>query len=550
VSDAATSATAARLPVDVRRLPWIRRLAADYACSFEPLAPFYAGNPADPAAWRAAIDRAQRPSRPRADIAAALVRQQEQHGAPPGAVLSARLLADERTVVAATGQQAGLFGGPLYTLLKAITAIKLAADIRARWHVPAVPLFWVESEDHDWNEVAACPVLDGDMQRRAITLAARPGAGTNPVGSILLGQEVAATLDALEQTMAATEFTPGLLGALRETYRPDESVAGAFIRWMLRLLGEHGLVVYDASDPAMKAYVAPLFLRELEEPGETARGASEAGRRLAALGYHAQAEPDERSVALFHLDGERRAIHLDGRDLLIGHSSRRPATEVLAELRQHPESFSPNVLLRPLVQDTLFPTVAYVAGPNELAYLGQLRGVYERFGTPMPLMVPRSSATLLDSAAMKFVLRHDVRFEALAHNDEAALNRLLEQHLPPSVEQAWLEAEAGVAGRMEALIAQVPLVDPTLEGAARSALGRMTHDLETLRAKIIHAAKRRDETLRRQFARTRALAFPGDEPQERALGFVYFLNRYGPALVERLMAELPVDAVHHWLLSI
>jgi uncharacterized protein YllA (UPF0747 family) len=168
----------------------------------------------------------------------------------------------------------------------------------------------------------------------------------------------------------------------------------------------------------------------------------------------------------------------------------------------------------------------------------------------MPLMVPRASATLLDSAAVRFITKTGLPFEALRRDDEGALNRLLEQQLPPSVEGAWHDVDAGVTERMEALIGVVSLIDPTLEGAARSTLGRMKHDLDALHDKIVHAAKRRDETLRRQFDRTRALAFPGGEPQERAVGFVYFLNQYGPALVERLLAELPLDAGSHWVMSI
>jgi bacillithiol biosynthesis cysteine-adding enzyme BshC len=540
---------AVRLPVDVRRLPWIRRLTADYTHDFALLAQFFAGNPAEPAAWRAAIDRAQAAVRPRAAIAAAIVDEQRRQGAPPAAITAAEQLADARTVAIVTGQQAGLFGGPLYTLLKALTAVKLAVDVRATYDVPAVPVFWVESEDHDWTEVATCWVLDGELERRPITLPRLPGADVAPVAAINLDAAGGRAIETLQEAVPPTGFTAELLDLLRAAYDRDVTMSAAFGQWMLRTLGEHGLVVHDAADPATKPFAAGLFARELAEPGRTAALAATAGRELVARGYHAQVVANEDAVALFHLDGAREPIHRVAGGLMVG-AARRSAGELLRELDERPAAFSPNVLLRPLVQDTLFPTVAYVAGPNELAYLAQLRGVYERFGVPMPLMVPRASVTLLDSAAVRFITKTGLDFEALARNDEAVLNHLLEQQLPPAVEGAWQEAEAAVTRRMEALIAAVPTIDPTLEGAARSALGRMKHDLDVLHDKIVHAAKRRDDTLRRQFARTRALAFPGGEPQERAVGFVYFLNRYGPALVDRLMAELPLDAGQHWILSI
>lgn len=217
---------------------------------------------------------------------------------------------------------------------------------------------------------------------------------------------------------------------------------------------------------------------------------------------------------------------------------------------ESPAGFSPNVLLRPVVQDTLFPTICYVAGPNELAYLGQLRGVYEHFGVPMPLMYPRASATLLDSAALRFLTKYKLPLEALQAQDEAALNDLLKAQIPPIVEESFTAASQTIEAEMSRLAQALPALDPTLEGAARSTLGRMQHDLQTLHGKMIQAAKRRDETLRRQFMHARALAFPNGHAQERTVGFLSFLNEYGPALLERLNEELPLDLGRHWIVTV
>jgi uncharacterized protein YllA (UPF0747 family) len=168
----------------------------------------------------------------------------------------------------------------------------------------------------------------------------------------------------------------------------------------------------------------------------------------------------------------------------------------------------------------------------------------------MPLMYPRASATLVDSGALRFLLKYPVPLEALQAQDEAALNELLKSQIPPEVEASQADAAAAVGEVMARVIAAMPLLDPTLEGAARSTLGRMQHDLDSLRGKTVQAAKRRNETLRRQFLRVRALAFPNGHPQERTIGFVSFLNQYGPALVERLEDELPLDLGHHWIIAI
>jgi uncharacterized protein YllA (UPF0747 family) len=227
-----------------------------------------------------------------------------------------------------------------------------------------------------------------------------------------------------------------------------------------------------------------------------------------------------------------------------------PASSLAEAAAERPAELSPNVLLRPIVQDTLFPTACYVAGPNELAYLGQLRRVYEHFGVPMPLVHPRASATIVDSAALRFLTRYDVPLEALQPQDDAALNELLKALVPAVVHASFEAAARAIESDMGAVIAAVPEVDPTLEGAAKSTLGRMQHDLQTLRGKVIQAAKRRDDTLRRQFYRTRSLIFPNGRPQEREIGFVSFLNQYGPALVERLIDELPLEAGMHSVIAI
>ncbi len=540
--------SASGFPIDVRRLPGTRRLATDYAFDFAAVAPFFAGNPYEPSAWAQAIARTQAHVRKPAAIAAVIAQQQERRQAPARARANAAALADPRAVAVVTGQQAGLFGGPLYTLLKSLTAIKLAEQVAREQGVPAIPVFWIEAEDHDWDEVRSCTVWDESLSPREIALPARSG-DPIPVGRICLDAAAEAAIAALEQILPPTEFKPSLIDDLRRIYAPGVSMSEAFGRWLETVLGQRGLVVYDASDLASKSLAAPVFAHELASPGETARLAAAAGADLAARGYHAQVQSAEPGLALFHLNGARRPIQIENGHFVVG-GERHPAADFIRLASEQPAAFSPNVLLRPIVQDTLFPTICYVAGPNELAYLGQLRGVYERFGLPMPLMYPRGTATLVDSAALRFLQKYPIAFESLQQQDDAVLNQLLAAQIPPTVEAAFSNATTAIASHMAQLIEAIPALEPTLEGAAKSTLGKMQHDLETLHGKMIQAAKRRDDTLRRQFVRTRALTFPGGHAQERTIGFVSFLNQYGPALVDRLDQQLPLDAGQHWVVTI
>lgn len=526
----------------------MRPLLGEYAFNFQNIAPLYAGDPSSEAAWADAIARSQAHPRDPA-IAAILAAQQERRGAPSRARDAAAQLADPRTVVVATGQQAGAFGGPLFTLLKAVTAIQLTKRVSAGHGVAAVAVFWVDAEDHDWEEVRSGTVLDADFQPRTVTLADPEGAGELPVAQLKLDGRIERSLDELVALLAPGDFTAWVNEGIRAAYRPGVSMAEAFSTWIETVLGPHGLVVFEAADPAAKRLAAPVFARELESPGRTAALATSAGEQMAARGHQPQVMPQPGSVALFHLNGARQSIRRDGDRLMIGETPIQ--LEALAEeARTNPARFSPNVLLRPIVQDTLFPTVCYVSGPSELAYLGQLRGVYEHFGVPMPLILPRATATLVDSAAARFLNRQLIPFGELRSRDESALNRLLQSQLPPEIEQSLKHAEETLRAALQRVIDAMPALDPTLAGAAKTTMSKMEHDLKALQGKVIQAAKRRDETLRRQFTHAQALIFPLGHPQERTLTLVHFVNRYGPALVDTLLRSLPLEMGKHWILTL
>jgi bacillithiol biosynthesis cysteine-adding enzyme BshC len=539
-----------RRAIDFRRCPWVRPLVSDYADRFDSVSALFAGNPSDPDAWRSTIARVRSARRHRDVVADALADQLERRGAPPEARRAAQSLRAEATVAVVTGQQAGTFGGPLYTLLKAVTSIQIARRVEREHKIPVVPVFWVDAEDHDWEEIRTASALDADYHLVEISLHSVPGAGTQPVGSLTFDGDVSRALAELERTLPPTEFTADLTATLGRRYRPGATIGAAFAGWMEDLFGRHGLVVFDAADARVKPAVADLFVRELSSPASTSQLVRAAGRVMSGLGHAPQVEPAEDGVNLFYLDTTgRRPIRVrDGR-FVIGEVSRSPA-DLTAEAGEYPERFSPNVVLRPIVQDRLFPTLCYVAGPSELAYQAQLGGVYRAFGVEPPLLQSRASATVLDSASARFLERHDVPFEALQAQDESVLNQLLERQLPASIERIFGETERDVAARTVTLREAITAVDPTLAGAVETTGERMRETLRSLHAKIIHASKKKDETLRRQFQRTRELAFPGGQPQERLLSIAYFANRYGPAVVDRLIDELPHAAACHYLVTL
>jgi bacillithiol biosynthesis cysteine-adding enzyme BshC len=535
--------------IDPRRFPWIRPLVSEYTRDFERVAALFAGNPADASAWKQTIDRVTRASRDRATVVAALTSQQTRRSAPTEAMDASSRLALRSSVAIVTGQQAGVFGGPLYTLFKAVTAIQLARQVRAAHGVEAVPVFWVDTEDHDWEEVRAARILDRDGSIADVVLPDMPGAGQHSVARIVLDGGVTAALDRLAGLLAPSEFTTDVLATLGRRYRPGAPAGAAFAGWLEDLLGRHGLVVFEADDPSLKPLVADIFAAELDSR-PTSRLAREAGRTMAGLGHAPQVEPADDAVAVFYLDGDgRRGIRARGDQYSVG-DALRPAASLTKEALDHPERFSPNVLLRPIVQDRLFPTAAYVAGPAELAYQAQLLAVYREFGVEPPLLYSRTSATLLDGAAMRFLERSGLPLESLHGRDDAVLNKWLSSQLPAEIEQSIEETDRLVIERVNALKDAVASIDPTLTGAADTTRDKMRETLKTLHGKVVQAAKRKDDTLRRQFHRTRALAFPEGDPQERSLNVAFFVNRYGLGLGDRLVEALPVETDKHYVLTL
>ncbi len=330
----------------------------------------------------------------------------------------------------------------------------------------------------------------------------------------------------------------------------------SFAKWLESVLGSKGLIVFDSSDPSAKPLVNKVFAHELKTSGRTVTLVQEAGNRIAKLGYKPQLNLQADRPALFYLDGVRFPIYNSGEGFRIG-TATRTLKSLIEELDKRPERFSANVALRPLVQDTLFPTIASVVGPSELSYLAQLREVYKDFGIRMPLVFPRASASIIDPAATRFLNKHNLSLECLKPRDDATLNKLLESEIPAShnskinkINLTIDNAHQSPQDSLSAIISAVPKLDPTLEASARSTLERIERNIQAFQGKVIKAAKRKNETLQRQFARTQTQIFPNGKLQERELSMVFFLNRYGNTLVDDLSSKIEVKLGVHWLLTL
>ncbi len=456
---------------------------------------------------------------PREATAAALVHTNETLGGDALAVAAAARIAEPGVLVVVTGQQAGLFGGPLYSLAKAMSAVATARELEAIVGNPVVPVFWVESDDHDFEEVRDAWLLDPAGEARVFRYEPADAALRLPAARRLLDESIPDLVSAFTEALPATDFSGEVAEALHAAYAPGHSLGEAFTRFVLRLTRGTGLVAMDGGAPVFKQ--SALAVYERAAAGEDGRRRiRRSTARIEAAGYSGQATPEGYGVFVTDESGARR----------------RARAEELAPdaLRAAPERLSAAVLLRPLIQDFLLPTLAYVAGPSEIAYHAQIGGLYGLHGIPRPLVTPRHQVTVMNASQLRVVDRDGIDFDELAARDEAALNRVTED---PGVAAAIAATRADLDAGLRAVESAVEALDHSLGPTAQRTRGKMLAILDGLEKRAVRAAKRRDEERRARFLRARNGLFPEGVPQERRLSPAVFRNRYGPGFANWLLAS-------------
>lgn len=523
-------------------------LFRDYLAGCARVGPFYEGARWDLTALAGAASRVLQLSRPREAVARALALQQEKRDAPEAAA-QARRLADPGAVAVVTGQQAVLFGGPLYVLYKALAAVKLAAALEAREGRPAVPVFWVASDDHDFAEIRAATVLDSGGEIRTLRYAPRVEPVGRPAASILLDETVEEVLAELAGGLPDGLNREPVLELLRRCYRPGVSLSGAFARLLSALLP--GLVVMDPSDSTLKALMRPVLRREIAEASPTSRLAGEVGHELLAAGYHQQVPVRPGFLNLFVvMEEERRALGIeDGIVEVRGLGRRLAVAEALTLLEKDPAAWSPGVLLRPLAQDLLLPTVAYVGGPAEIAYHAQIGPSYGHFGIPRPVLVPRPSLTLVEPSQARALEAEGLGLPDLQEDPEVIVGRWAREAYP-EVEEAFARTREALDREMAQVEETLAALDPTLRAAADSARGRALHQIGTLHEKSLRALKKKDRSRAERLRRTRDALLPGGALQERGLGLVGLLARQGTAIIDVIRERMDPWAKGHQLLHL
>jgi bacillithiol biosynthesis cysteine-adding enzyme BshC len=493
----------------------------------------------------------------RGKVSEILERQNRAWGASPKTLANIERFR-RGALAAVTGQQVGLFGGPLFSIFKALTAVKLAEEATAAG-VDCVPVFWLATEDHDLAEVSHVALLSENGLPEPF--AVEGGGGEShvadaPVGTVKFGVEIEPVVERAAALLgdSSSEVTTWL----RQAYRPGESLGSAFALLFARLFAEWGVILLDPAEKDFHDLAKPLFRAAIERASELDEALLARGKALEAAGYHQQVKVTSATALLFEVkDGARTVVRRrnnndagsNGGEFAVG-EERVSAKELVDRIEAAPEKFNPNVLLRPVVQDYLLPTLVYTGGAAEVAYFAQVAVVYEKLLGRVTPILPRFSATLVEAKPERILTRYQLGLPDLFQGPEKVREAIAARSLPADLQTRFSEAYASVEQSMAALRESIGKLDSTLIDTAESTRSSMAQQIDRLRARVTRAEQQRNEIITRKADVLSSALFPHKALQEREVAGVSFVARYGAELLANLYQTIRPDCHDHQVIEV
>ncbi len=461
-------------------------------------------------------------------------------------------LNDNKTLAVVTGQQLGLLGGPLYTLYKIISAIKLSNTLSERYDdFRFVPIFWLEGDDHDFNEVRYINIIDGNNNISKLEYGQEVIDDENrgSVGYIKFDETINDFFSYLEKNIRDTEFTSDILNNLKSFYAAGKTFKQSFKELIFWLFDKYGLIIFDPQDPEIKKQLKPVFIKEITDFRKHTEKLVHVSATLEEL-YHAQVKV--RPVNLFYSNDEGRFLiePVDNEFRLKRKRKKFTYDELVELIQKEPENFSPNVLLRPICQDYLLPTAFYVGGPSEISYFAQVAPMYEFFNVEMPIIYPRSSATLVEKNINTIIEKYNISLVELFIDPEKVKENVIKTVSNTAVDEIFNITSNQIEAAFDQLKEKLFELDKTISDASSKYKQKIYYYLDELKGKSLEAQKKKYDTTVRQIDKVANALFPNSNMQEREMNFFYFVNKYGTDIIHRIYEELTVNKFDHQIIEI
>jgi bacillithiol synthase len=529
------------------------RLFVDYIDHYSHVKDFFIGDFRDKSVWQSRLQAVTHREMDRFTITQILLDQNRDYHCGIKTLANIDLLLNENTVAVVTGQQVGLFTGPLYTLYKILTTLKLTEHLAQQYpEFNFVPLFWLEGEDHDIEEVSSFSFLNASNELQQLRYPHEEKTNeknVGAVGSVNLDESIGLLFGSLHQALLPTEYSSKVFELFETAYQKGMTFSRAFIHLVNVLLENSGLIFFDPHNPNTKKILQPVFERELTNISHSCQLVITQSEQLEKQ-YHAQVKPRAVNLFLFH-NGGRYAIEPHDQGFSLKGTRRiLSKEEMFGLLNTEPHLFSPNVILRPICQDYLFPTLTYVAGPSEIAYFAQFKLLYEYFNIPEPILYPRCSATIVEDRIQKVINKYGLQSVDFFTDIDALKSRITASISDFKVEELFSNTLGTVSESLTSLKGGLESIDPTLVPAMENTLSRMQGALNGLKEKTLAAQVRQNEISLRQLDKVAVNLFPHSNLQEREMNIIYFLNKYGLELLRWLRSELVLDKFMHQVINL
>ncbi len=539
--------------VNFADLPGFHNIFLDYLYEFEKVSRFFEKNFRDKDSFGETFRSINRASKPdRSLIVDILTAQYQGLKLSKQTETNIRSLSSPNTLTVVTGQQLTLFGGPLYTFYKIITAIKLSQQLKDNYDSYSfVPVFWLEGDDHDFQEIKWINIFNKENELTRITYEDGSDDDFNrgSVGSLIFNGSLNTSIRNLNDSLRHTEFTDSVFSAITNCYSEGKLVKQSFKELLHYFFDENGLIIIDPQDVNIKKLLKPVFIKEIDE---FRKHTDEILLRSADLeeSYHAQVKV--KPINLFYSDNDGRFLvePVEHEFRLKGKRKKFSKEEILSWIESEPHKFSPNVLLRPICQDYLLPTAFYVAGPGEISYFAQVMPYYKIFDLQQPIIYPRASATILEKNIEDILSKYELDLLELFSDDKAIIRKVLSSKSEIDLDKLFKQADNDLLKIIEGIKEMIFAVDPTLTDTANKTYERMKQSLETLQSKVSKAEEKKNETLVRQLNKAKLHVFPNNNFQEREMNFISFANKYGLDLIKWIYNELSINKFEHQILKL